>query len=500
MAARAPKTLIYLAHDNLNLTKGALRSANPDEFEVLFVQSERMINSARWHRQRLFFMLSAAHHFARELTGLGYQVHYLRAPDTASGIESAKSDYGRVIAAEPSSFRLRQSLSDIGVEFVPNDFFLTPRALFKEWASNQKSLKMENFYRWQRIRLDILMAGDEPVGGRWNFDEDNRLPPPKEPYEWPAYPKHERDEIDLQVMAEIENYDLVGQLSETTWGTTRQAALDRLDNFLHDSFEDFGPYEDAMTNRSWSLHHSLLAPYLNVGLITADEVIERAIERFNAGRIPLASCEGFVRQIIGWREYVNGIYWQFGPEYRESNVFSSKRALLPLFENPTKTKMKCVSAAVSDIDQRAWTHHIPRLMVLSNLATLADVDPAEFLAWMRRSFIDAADWVMVPNVIGMSMHADGGRMATKPYIAGGSYISRMSDYCKGCEYDPKTRTAEDSCPFTTLYWHFLDRHSERFRKNHRMFQQLAGLKKLTDLEETRRRGDEVMQGLIEGEI
>jgi deoxyribodipyrimidine photolyase-related protein len=239
---------------------------------------------------------------------------------------------------------------------------------------------------------------------------------------------------------------------------------------------------------------------MNVGLITADEIVAEALNRFKRGGVPIASCEGFIRQVIGWREYINGLYWFFGSEYRDLNELGSTRKLLPLFSDSSKTKMRCVSEIVSQIEDRSWVHHIPRLMVLSNLAALADVRPAEFLAWMREVFIDATDWVMVPNVIGMSLHADGGKMSTKPYVAGGAYISRMSNYCGDCAYNPKTRTEDDSCPFTTLYWHYIARNSERFKKNHRMFQQLSGLKKLSDLDATIKRGNEVIKGLEEGKI
>jgi deoxyribodipyrimidine photolyase-related protein len=389
---------------------------------------------------------------------------------------------------------------EIGVKFVPNDFFLTSRETFSSWANSQKSLKMESFYRFQRERLNILMDDGEPVGGKWNFDEANRLPPPKLGHSWPSYPEHERDEIDREVIAEIESLDLVGRLTDRTWGTTREAALAQLDRFLKDSFRDFGPYEDAMTSESWALNHSLLSTYMNVGLITPDEIVAEALKRFKRGGISIASCEGFIRQIIGWREYINGLYWYFGNEYRDLNEFSSTRKLLPLFSDSSKTKMRCVSEIISQIEERSWVHHIPRLMVLSNLAALADVKPAEFLAWMREVFIDATDWVMVPNVIGMSLHADGGKMSTKPYVAGGAYISRMSNYCGSCAYNPKTRIQEDSCPFTTLYWHYMARNGERFKKNHRMFQQLSGLKKLSDLDATIKRGNEVIKGLEEGKI
>jgi deoxyribodipyrimidine photolyase-related protein len=248
------------------------------------------------------------------------------------------------------------------------------------------------------------------------------------------------------------------------------------------------------------LHHSLLSPYLNNGLLHATEVIHAAVKAFNTGKVPIESAEGFIRQIIGWREYVNGMYWFLGPDYRNNNQLKATRPLLPLFSDPSKTQMNCMKQTVSDINDRAWVHHIPRLMLLSNLALITGTNPQEFLDWMREVFIDATEWVMVPNVIGMGVHADGGAMMTKPYAAGGAYISRMSNYCKPCKYNPKNRTGDDACPFTTLYWDFLDRHGETFKKNHRMSQQIFGLNRLSDLPELRLRAKEVLTGLDKGLI
>jgi deoxyribodipyrimidine photolyase-related protein len=346
------------------------------------------------------------------------------------------------------------------------------------------------------------MEGNEPVGGRWNYDADNRLPPPKGEHKWPDYLEHHHDEIDKRVIQEIRERKLpvFGALPNATWGTTRSAALKQMHHFFQFSFAEFGAYEDAMTPHTWAVNHSLLSPYLNIGLLHAEEVISAAIDRYNQGGIPLSSAEGFIRQIIGWREYINGLYWYFGDEYRKENQLQASRPLLPLFSDSSKTQMKCVATQVEDIEERAWVHHIPRLMVLSNLALITGTSPQEFLDWMRRAFIDAADWVMVPNVIGMSLHADGGKLATKPYASGGSYISKMGSYCKGCAFDPKKRIGSDACPFTTLYWDFLDRNSEKFSKNHRMGQQLAGLKRLSDLPELRERAKEVLDLLSRGEL
>ena len=232
----------------------------------------------------------------------------------------------------------------------------------------------------------------------------------------------------------------------------------------------------------------------------AGEVIDNAVKAFNKGTVPIESAEGFIRQIIGWREYVNGMYWFLGPDYRNNNQLNATRKLLPLFTEPNTTQMNCVKETITDINNRAWVHHIPRLMVLSNLALITGVNPQAFLNWMREVFIDASEWVMVPNIIGMGVHADGGLMMTKPYAAGGAYISRMSNYCKSCTYNPKLRTGESACPFTTLYWDFLDRHLETFKKNHRMSQQLFGLNRLNDLPELRIRAKEVLLGLEQGRI
>jgi deoxyribodipyrimidine photolyase-related protein len=352
---------------------------------------------------------------------------------------------------------------------------------------------MESFYRKQRTRLNMLMEGNEPVGGSWNFDKENRLPPPKK-YEGPKYLEHQRDEIDNQVALEISHEPT------TTWATTRKGALAQLKNFIDNHFAEFGPLEDAMTTDNWALHHSLLSPYLNNGLLHPSEVIRAAVQAFNKGSIPIESAEGFIRQVIGWREYVNGMYWFLGPDYRENNQLNATRKLLPLFNDPDKTQMNCIKETVTDIKDRAWVHHIPRLMLLSNLALITGTNPQEFLEWMREVFIDASEWVMVPNVIGMGVHADGGTMMTKPYAAGGAYISRMSNYCKPCVYDPKLRVGEKACPFTTLYWDFLDRHKEAFVKNHRMSQQIFGLNRLSDLPELKERAMDVLEGLEAGII
>ena len=487
--------IIYIPFDHLHRGYGALKNADPKTDVIAMVESARMTTGRTCHPMRLFFLISSARHFAESLRSEGFTVHYEKAPTTIDGLTKIQGliPGAPIVCAEPSSFRQYAALKEFGVSFVANDFFLTSRADFALWAGAQKSFLMENFYRAQRVRLDVLVEGGKPTGGAWNFDKENRLPPPKN-YEWPKYLEHSRDAIDEEVAKELD------YSPGTTWATTREGALAQLKYFIKNHFANFGPYEDAMANDNWAVHHSLLSPYLNNGLLHAEEVIDAALVAFKKGTIPIASCEGFVRQIIGWREYINGMYWFLGEEYEKNNQLEAKRDLLPLLRDPEKTSMNCVKSIVSDINERAWVHHIPRLMVLSNLALITGTNPQQFLDWMREVFIDATQWVMVPNVIGMGLHADGGAMMTKPYAAGGAYISRMSTYCKGCAYDPKLRVGETACPFTTLYWDFLDRHKESFAKNHRMSQQVFGLNRLKDLPELRERAQQVLKGLDKGTI
>jgi deoxyribodipyrimidine photolyase-related protein len=346
------------------------------------------------------------------------------------------------------------------------------------------------------------MDGERPVGGRWSLDAENRLPPPKGAHAWPSVLAHEPDAIDEATWADIQKRGLPvsGAAPDGTWATTRTGALRQLHHFVDHALEGFGPYEDAMPADTWSANHSLLSPYLNLGLIHPREVVDAALSRYAGGGVPLESCEGFIRQVIGWREYVNGLYWHFGDEYRTANVLDATRELPLAFTEPGATSMACVGSIVQDIDQRGWVHHIPRLMVLANLALITGIAPAAFLGWMRGVFVDAADWVMVPNVIGMGVHADGGRMMTKPYAAGGAYISRMGRYCGSCAFDPRRRTGEDACPFTTLYWDFLDRNRSQFDGNPRMAQQLRGLDRLSDLPDVRARAAEVLHRLDTGTL
>ena len=498
------RTVLILG-DQLSLQSSALEGAKPANTRILLITSRAQLRDRRWHRQRLHLVLSGMAKLARELRSLGFEVDERVADTFGAGLASHRQSFepSEILAMSPTSWRAIEVLTSNDVALRPNSQFLCDSETFAAWAQTKKTrIRMEDFYRWQRQRLGVLMEPNgEPVGGRWNFDADNREPPPKDGRSWPEPERFVMDDIDETVSAQIDRMapNAFGASWQGLWPTTAVEAEQRLDRVITDVLPHFGPHEDAMLHNEWHLAHTLLSSSLNVGLLDPSVVVARTEAAFRAGRIPLSSAEGFIRQIIGWREYVWGLYWYRMPGYAKLNVLNAHDPVPPVFFGQP-TKMRCVSRTVGDVDARAYAHHIQRLMVLGNLALLAGIDPQAMTEWMSTSFIDAAEWVMVPNVIGMSLHADGGLMATKPYAAGGAYISKMSDYCKGCFYDPKKRTGATACPYTTLYWDFLDRHEERFRKNHRLAQPMAGLRRLADLNDVRMRANEVRSMLQSGDL
>jgi deoxyribodipyrimidine photolyase-related protein len=498
------KTVLILG-DQLHRTSSALDAATPKDTRLLFVTSRAQLSGKRWHRQRLHLVLSGMAKLAEQFRSEGFEVDERISESFQTGLSEHRKKFkpSEIVAMSPMSFGTRAMLERNKVRLTPNTQFLCDAATFAQWSTTRKArLRMEEFYRWQRTRLDILIEPDgQPVGGQWNYDAENREPPPKDGRSWPAPEVFSPDAIDEVIRVRITELapNVFGSEWNGLWPTTTAEAMQRLDRVINEVLPKFGPHEDAMMHDEWHLAHTLLSSSLNVGLLHPSVVVERAEEAYRAGTIPLASAEGFIRQIIGWREYVWGLYWLWMPEYREKNALVANQPIPPAFVG-AHTNMRCVSRTIADIDERAYAHHIQRLMVLGNLALLTGINPQAMTEWMWASFIDAAEWVMVPNVVGMSLHADGGMMATKPYASGGAYISKMSDYCKGCAYDPKKRTGPTACPFTTLYWDFLARHEEQFRKNHRMSQAMAGLRRLSDLPEVRTRATEVMQLLQEGAL
>ncbi len=494
---------VWVFGDQLHRGIGALATAVPGTDRVLFVRSERKVGSRPYHRQRLHVVLAAMRRFAAELRAEGFEVDEIEAPSMRAGLEEHRRRFGdpAVVATEPLSRGLRRRVEAAGVQLVRSNQFLCHPEEFAAWAAGRRTVRLEDFYRWQRTRLGYLMDGDAPAGGVWNLDHENRKPPPKgagAAGRWPTPATFPLDDVDRAVLASLPE-SAFGADPVGWWPTSRRQALERLDEFVEVSLAGFGPYEDAMLAGNWHLGHSLLSPALNLGLLLPGEVCDRVEAAFRAGRVPLQSAEGFIRQVIGWREYVWGLYWAW-PDHADQNALDAHDPLPPAFTGAAPTEMRCVATTVGELHDNGWLHHIQRLMVLANLATSAGVDPRALLDWMTASFVDAADWVMIPNVMGMATFADGGRMATKPYVSGGAYLNRMSDYCRGCAFDPKLRVGPRACPFTTLYWDVIDRHRDRFARSPRMAQQVRGLDRLVDLPELRERAVEVRTRLAAGTL
>jgi len=500
-----PDRTVWVLGDQLNQGFAALAAASPSTHRVLMVESRAKLASKTWHIQRAHLVLCSMRRFARELSEAGWQVDYRRSNSLVAGLREHRDAFSPVSVEvmEPNSWSALRMLRDNDCVVVRGNHFLCHYDEFADWKTDwlrtRKTFKMEDFYRWQRRRLGYLMEADQPVSGVWNHDAENRQPPPKDAAgRWPAPLEDELDDLDREVIDELRPH-CVGDEPTGVWATTRAGALRRLQRFIELLLPEFGPHEDAMTTKSWHLAHSILSPYLNIGLLTPAEVCDVVQEAFDAGRVPIASAEGFIRQVIGWREYVWGLYWEGMPAYADMNALDATRDLPPLFTTG-KTAMRCMSTVMSEVRQRGWAHHIQRLMLIGNLSLTAGIDPRLLTDWMWANFVDGAEWVMVPNVIGMSQYADGGIMATKPYASGGAYINKMSDYCKGCRYDRAKRTGDDACPFTTLYWDFMMRHQERFVRNPRVAQQVRAAQRLSDIDAVRAHAVTVLRRLDAGEL
>lgn len=496
---------VWVFGDQLNRNIGALQVAQPKTHRILIIESAGKIASRPWHIQRAHFLITSMRRFAIALEQEGFQVDYRNSPTMRQGVADHIAEFSptHIHVTEPNSYAARQLVASLGIATTTSNQFLCHPTDFAKFAEGKKSMKMEDFYRWQRKRYEYLVEGDksdQPVGGQWNFDEDNRLPPPKTGHDrWPTPQMHALDDIDQQVLNDLPS-NLWGAKPTGLWATTREDALARLHYFVTNLLPTFGEHEDAMLESNWHLAHSLLSPYLNNGLLLPNEVLDAAADAFEKGLVPINSAEGFIRQILGWREYIWNCYWRWMPDYAQRNHLQAHRPLPPLFTNPKKTQMKCLSTVLKGINEHSYAHHIERLMVLGNFALITATNPQQFTEWMWNSFIDAAEWVMVPNVIGMSLYADGGMLATKPYASGGAYIDRMSNHCKGCAYDRKKRTGDDACPFTVLYWDFMMRHQDTFVKNPRIARQVRAAQQLSDVEAVQQTAQAILQRLDAGQL
>lgn len=469
----------WVLGDQLSLENPVLAGAD----RVLLVQSEASLRGRSYHRQKLHLVLVAMRQFADALRARDIEVDLRWAASLAAGLDAHREhhrpDHVRLLA--PSSATGRRRLGALrGVECVAGGLFLTSEDAFAQWAKGRRRLVMEDFYRWQRRRLGLLMDGDEPAGGRWNFDQENRRPPPATLRPPRAYRPRETAH-DAAVRRQLDAAGLAGwgEDGPRRWPANHDQARRALHRFLSDALPTFGPYQDAMLHGEPTMWHSLLSSSLNLGLLDPLECARAAEREYREGRAPLASVEGFIRQIVGWREYVWSMYWHVGARWRTLNVLDAQSPL-PAALQTGETEMRCLSDAMTSLRETAYAHHIQRLMVFGNLLLLLGTDPASAVDWFHASFIDGYDWVMVPNVIGMATWADGGVMMTKPYAASGRYIDRMSNYCRDCAYTPTRRTGNDACPFTTLYWDFLARHRDRLRANRRMGPILGNLDRFDD--------------------
>lgn len=477
--------LVPILGDQLTHGLASLRGCDPAETVVLLMEVAEETTYVRHHKAKIVLILSAMRHFAEELREAGWTVDYVRLDDP----ENSGSFTGEVARAvqrhgasairivEAGEWRVQKAIegwSDhlkLPVELLSDDRFICPLPDFFTWAASRRELVMESFYRQQRKRTGLLMEPDgEPTGGQWNFDKDNRAPPPKSrPLREPQ--RFEPDAITREVIALVEGRfrHHFGTLDSFALPVTAAEARDLLADFVSERLPRFGTYQDAMLEGADFLYHSRLSTSLNCGLLTAMEVCEAAEAAYRRGEAPLNAVEGFIRQMIGWREYIRGMYWLEMPGLSDVNFFENRRDL-PDFYWTGETDMACCADSVRNTRDNAYAHHIQRLMVLGNFAMLAGIYPAQVADWYLVVYADAYEWVEHPNVLGMSQYADGGRLGTKPYAGSGAYINKMSNYCKGCRYDVKKRVGEDACPFNALYWDFLARNEHKLSGNRRMWQ------------------------------
>lgn len=463
-----------------------------DNVRVVLVESAARARRLPYQRKKLVLLFSAMRHYAEELRGHGWQVDCTRADTTLAGLQGHVAHHRpaellTMAASEIAGRRWQQGrLAEqlgVPVRVLPNTDLLAGQFDPFPNAKPDQRIVLENFYRAMRRRFGLLMDGDQPLGGRWNFDADNRKPLPKD-LRPPTAPSFPPDEITRQVMAEVAALPGVGTVDGFDLAVTRAQAQAAFDDFLAQRLAGFGPYEDAMSRQHPLLFHSLLSPYLNIGLLEPLDLAQAAERAYHAGQAPLNSVEGFVRQVVGWREYIYWQYWRLAGQWEGFNAWQAQRPL-PDFFWSGETDMACLRSAIDRALQTGYTHHIERLMLLSNFCLLAGVEPLQVNDWFLAAFVDAYEWVMLPNVLGMGLNADGGRTATKPYVASANYIHKMSDYCAGCRYDPKARTGPDACPFNFLYWNFLLQHEQTLRRNPRLGNAVLGLRHLDEDERSR---------------
>ena len=499
-ALRRPRHLVLVLGDQLDAKSAAFDGFDPKLDAVWMAEVAEESTHVWSHKTRIALFLAAMRHFRDGLRERGVTVHYRALEDAPNAgtlaeallVTASRLTPQKLIVVQPGEWRVEQSLltaaRQLGVELEirPDRHFLSSREEFAAHAKGRKQLRMEFFYREMRRKHAVLMDGDQPVGGAWNFDADNRESFGKSgPGDVPQPTGFPPDETTRGVLELVAKHwaKHPGNLKRFDWPVTSEQAQAALQDFIEHRLPNFGKYEDAMWSSGGGLFaqpylfHSRLSAAMNLKLLDPRQVIAAAEEAYRKGRAPLASVEGFIRQILGWREFVRGIYWHFMPGYRELNALKASEPL-PDFYWTGKTEMNCLREAIGQTLEFGYAHHIQRLMVTGLFTLLLGVKPQAVHEWYLAMYVDAVEWVELPNTLGMSQHGDGGLMASKPYVASGKYIERMSNYCAGCRFDPAKSTGDDACPFTTLYWDFLLRHEKFLGKNQRMAMQLKNLARL----------------------
>ena len=480
--------------DQLSMTLASLVDLDPQDDLLLMCEVHSEATYVKHHKKKIAFVFSAMRHFAAELSGKGFNIRYVKYDDP-NNTGSLFGEVARIIAQNaitevvvtaPGEYRLQEEMAgwsaklDLPVTIKDDDRFLCTAVEFADWAEGRKQLRMEYFYREMRRKYSILMDQDGPIGGQWNYDSENRKPP-KSGLEVPDTYRAEPDEITQEVIALVETHfpDHFGDVLPFHFAVTRDQALAALDQFIAKRLSLFGDYQDAMIQNEPWMYHSHIGFYLNCGLLTPLECVERAEAAYHKGTAPLNAVEGFIRQILGWREYVRGIYWLKMPDYKSVNFLGATRPL-PDFYWTADTQMNCMRQCITETKQNAYAHHIQRLMVLGNFALIAGLDPDEVNEWYLLVYADAYEWVELPNVTGMVLFADGGQLASKPYAASGAYINKMSNYCGSCKYKPSVKNGPTACPFNYLYWDFIGRNDGKLRGNPRMGFMYKSLDRMSD--------------------
>ena len=487
-------TLRLVLGDQLSPEISSLKDADKSRDIILLCEVFDEAVYVKHHQKKIAFLFSAMRHFAASLSDAGWNVDYVRL-DQDGNSHSFSGEVARaverhapesVIATFASEWRVLTEMRDwentlpCAVELRDDDRFYCSLDEFATWADGRKQLRMEYFYRELRRKTGILMSGNDPIGGQWNYDAENRGRAP-DGLEVPKHTSFVPDDITNEVLNLVEDRfgDHFGKLRPFEFAVTHEQAAYVLDRFIAERLPLFGTYQDAMVEGEPFMFHAHIGLYLNCGLLSPQQAIIAAENAYHAGAAPLNATEGFIRQILGWREFVRGLYWLKMPEYAEQNALEAHRPL-PAFFWTADTKMNCLKQCVSETRDHAYAHHIQRLMVLGNFALLAGLSPKEVNEWFMIVYADAYEWVELPNVSGMALYADGGVLASKPYASGGAYIERMSNYCRSCHYKVKQKNGEQACPFNYLYWDFLIRHQDRLSGNARMGMMYRTLAKMSD--------------------